>query len=213
MSKPDPRETLAKELAIAAAVTGTELSKLALAAMVEDLTAYPLERAVHAIRRARREVTRLTLAAIIERVEHGDGHPGADEAWAMCPLTEADSAVWTEQMARAYAVAAPLLKTDRIGARMAFKDAYAREVDQARLDRTPIAWRVTLGTDVARRETAIAEAVTRGRLSIEHARAYLPAPTTQIGANAVALIPMDDDALRKKWAELRDSLRRQGESR
>lgn len=205
--KPDPREVLAREVGIAAAVTGTELSVHALAAMVEDLAGYPLERAVHAIRRARREVTRLTLAAIIERVEHGDGHPGPDEAWAMCPLTEAETTVWTGEMARAFAIAHPLIQAgDRIGARMAFKDAYQREVDEARLERRPVQWHASLGTDVAAREKAIATAVARGRLTVERAQQLLPAPSTEVGAGATKLLPLDDDALKQRWSELRARL-------
>lgn len=199
----DPRETLAKEIAVAAAVSGTELSKVALAAMVDDLLAYPLDRAVNAIRRARREVPRLTLNAVIDRVELGDGHPGPDEAWAMCPATEADSVVWTEQMSRAFFVAQPLLdRGDRIGARMAFKDAYAREVEQARLARAPIKWTPSLGTDAEKREQAIAIAVERGRIGHETAAAYLPAPATDKGADATKLIAHDDSALRARWADL-----------
>lgn len=207
MSRTDPRETLAKEIAVAAAVTGSELSAPALAVMVEDLLGYPLDRAVNAIRRARRECTRLTLAGIIERVDGSDGHPGPDEAWAMCPMTEADSVVWTEQMARAYAIADVLVKAgDRIGGRMAFKDAYVREVEQARLARAPVHWTASLGTDQAKRETAITQALQSNRLTLERAQALLPAPTIEAAGALLQLPAQDDEALRRRWANLRAQL-------
>lgn len=215
MSATASRETLAREIGVAAAVTNTELSTPAVIAMVEDLSGYSLDAAVHAIRRARRECGpgRFCLAAIIERIEHGDGHPGADEAWAMCPLSEADSVVWTDEMARAYAIAQPLIATDRVGARMAFKDAYSREVDAARLERRPIQWRVSFGTDPMRREMALQQAVLQQRITVERARELLPAPSTEAGGKATQLLTFDDATLRQRWAEIARMLQmRQAES-
>jgi len=196
------QETLIREIGIAAAVTQTELSAPAILAMVEDLSVYPVDRAIAAIRRARREVNRLTLAAILERLERSDGHPGADEAWALCPMSEADTAVWTDQMAEAFGIASRLLPGDPVGARMAFRAAYERLVEHAREKAIQPRWWATLGTDPAKRETAIRDAVAKGRLTVERARALLPAPQTSAGGEATLQIAMDDTALRQRWRDL-----------
>lgn len=208
----DPRETLAREIAVAAAVTQTEVSAVAIAAMVDDLLEYPLDAAVHAIRRARREVSRLTLASIVERVEHADGHPGADAAWAMCPRSEADTVVWTDQMAEAYRVAYPLLQCgDQIGARMAFRDEYERLVDQARQKREPPTWRVSLGTDRDRREAPIMRAVELGRLPAATAQKYLPEPTNPKVLEAICALslpaPGDADLVKRRLEQVKAMLR------
>lgn len=210
----DPRETLAREIAVAAAVTQTDVSAVAIAAMVDDLLEFPLDAAVAAIRRARREVTRLTLHAIVERVESADGHPGADAAWAMCPRSEADTVVWTDQMAEAYRVAFPLLECgDRIGARMAFKDEYERLVAQARERREAPKWRVSLGTDKDRREAPIAQAVELGRLPAATAAKYLPAPENPAVAAALGVLALpapteaDADLVKRRLEQVKALLR------
>lgn len=46
----------------------------------------------------------------------------------MLPRNEADTAVWTQEMADAWRVALPLIRSGEIvAARMAFKEAYWRE--------------------------------------------------------------------------------------
>ena len=103
---------------------------------------------------------------------HGidDGRPEAETAWAMCPKSEEASVVWTEEMAAAFDVARQLLfDGDSIGARMAFKEAYAGEVARAREQRRPIHWTASLGWDKTDRLRALTEAVTKKRLSREQA--------------------------------------------
>ena len=75
---------LAEALAVTAELTGTELSVAAAKVMATDLAAYPRQQVLGALARCRRELkTRLTMAAVIERLD--DGRPGAEEAWAMIP--------------------------------------------------------------------------------------------------------------------------------
>lgn len=104
-----------------------------------------------------------------------DGRPGPDEAWAMIPRDEYASVVMTEEMVEALQFAQPLLdEGDQVAAWMAFKEAYARIVEQNR--RTGIApkWFPSLGRDIAGREKALAEAVRMGRLTVNHAVGLLP---------------------------------------
>ncbi len=96
-----------------------------------------------------------------------DGRPGSDEAWAGCvrAADETDTVVWTGEMAAAWEIARPVFDSgDEIGARMAFRDAYGRLVQEARDRGERPAWLVSEGFDAARRALAIERAVTAGRL-------------------------------------------------
>lgn len=165
---------ISAEIQATAELCGQPLSKIALAVMVMDLDGYPPQQVSGALRRCRREHRgRLTVEAIVSRLD--DGRPGAEEAWSMIPHSEAGSVVWTDEMATAFGAASPLLALgDHIAARMAFREVYQAAVSRARDARTPPVWRPSLGWDVAGRETALREAVEKGRLGIEHARLCAP---------------------------------------
>ena len=108
------------------------------------------------------------IVAQIDGLVADDGRPGAEEAWAMaCRASdEAETVVWSEEMAQAFAVCQPLLDMgDQIGARMTFKESYLRQVEDARRLRRPVSWTASLGHDQSRRNTALMEAETRGLLS------------------------------------------------
>lgn len=121
----------------------------------------------------------VTPAHIIDAIEKTspDGRPGADEAWALYPHDEATSAVITDEIAEAMQAASPLIDSgDRIGARMAFKDAYERIVSRNKAAGIAVRWFPSLGADPAGRHMAIDQAVKMGRLSHDHAQSLLPAP-------------------------------------
>lgn len=180
--------SLHEDIAVTAELTGTNLSEAAAEVMAVELAAYPREQVIRALSRCRKELkTRLTMAAVIERLD--DGRPGAEEAWAILPRSESQTAVWTEEMALAFGVASPLLHAgDPIAARMAFKETYSRLVAEARNERKPVNWTATLGHDPHGREGALAEAVAKGRLSLEHAREFIPGLPAPRGAPVVAAI-------------------------
>ncbi|HEU6456451.1 MAG TPA: hypothetical protein VN201_13410 [Roseateles sp.] len=119
-----------------------------------------------------------TPADLIAQIEaaRSDGRPGADEAWAMTPITEAQTVVWTNEIAEAFGIASTLLQSgDRVGARFAFKEAYERIVDQAkRSGRRPV-WQVSLGHDLQQRKQALLVAVDKGLLTAEQAHDACPA--------------------------------------
>ena len=117
-------------VAVAAELTGTELSDVAKGAMVEELAAHDLQTVLNALNRCRKELTgRLTLAAILQRLE--TGLPSADEAFGM--LLEGwrneDLTVVVPEIAMqaagngAYELFAA---NDKTGARMAFRESYER---------------------------------------------------------------------------------------
>lgn len=163
-------------LAVTAEVCGTEFSEPAAKAIVSRLSSYRLESVLKALDKCQTEVTgRLSLAAIIGRID--DGRPSADEAWSTAILAgdEASTVVWTTETAKAYWAAAALLdQGDKVGARMAFRDVYEREVSNARQAGTVAKWEATLGADPYQREQAIQQAAELNRLGREHANTLLP---------------------------------------
>lgn len=104
-----------------------------------------------------------------------DGRPGPDEAWGLVPHDEYRSVVWNDEISEAYGRSRYLLdEGDRVGARLAFKEAYEKIVKQKRSLGLPPKWIPSLGMDHAGRETAIVEAVQKGRLALESAMKHLP---------------------------------------
>ncbi|MFM0170610.1 hypothetical protein PQR33_14930 [Paraburkholderia sediminicola] len=123
---------------------------------------------------------------VISRLpEQSDGHPGADEAWAIA-LRGADeraSCVTTDEVLKAMLIARPVLdRGDEVGARMAFREAYARLVRLARAEQRPAKWFPSLGHDPVMRESVVMEGVRDGRICIDDARAVVPALASPEGA-------------------------------
>lgn len=118
-----------------------------------------------------------TPAEILKHLpKRGDDRPEADEAWAIAirAADEQETVVWTTEIAEAWAVAQPVFHGDEIGARMAFKAAYARIVERNRGVNAAPEWVVSQGHDSARRKEVLAQAVREGRLQLEHAKAAVP---------------------------------------
>ena len=119
-------------------------------------------------------------ADIIEQIDGatgGDGRPSDDEAWAIALTSqdEADSVVWTQETAEAFGICQSVMATgDKVGARMAFKDAYNRLVAASRQSGRPAQWNASLGWDLDRRAKVIEKAVTAGLLPAPTAKALLP---------------------------------------
>ena len=126
------------------------------------------------------------------------GHPTANEAWALVLSShdEAETVVWTEQIAEAAGIVQPILDAgDEVGARMAFRDAYERILRER--PESP-RWFPSLGSDPVRRQAALYRAVASGRLSSQHAAGLLPPPINAKGAFIAGLIggppaPMPND--------------------
>lgn len=165
---------LHEEIAVTAELCGTSLSEAAAEIMVTELAGYDRQQIIGALAKCRRELKgRLTMASVIERLD--DGRPGAEEAWAMLPKTESESAVWTDEARQAFGVVAGLLAAgDEIAARMAFREAYQRLVADSRDSRRPVSWTVSLGHDPRGREAVLRRAVELGRLPHEYAQQFLP---------------------------------------
>jgi len=96
-----------------------------------------------------------------------DGRPGAEEAWAVAlsASDEARTVVWTQEASLAWGICRPVLEAgDKVGARMAFKEAYARLVDASRCRHEPAEWSVSIGFDAQQRDAAIEQAQVAGLL-------------------------------------------------
>jgi hypothetical protein len=180
---------LIQAVAATAELCGARLSDAAARMLVADLEQYPEQHVLAALTRVRRKGKRFSLGSVLEEIDAQDGRPGADTAWSMLPRSEAQTVVWTAEMAQAWGVALPLMEAgDKFGAQRAFKEEYTRLCDAAREQGIAPAWTVALGHDPAGRAQPVQEAIALGRLSqnitqvlrLEQAAtpiAALPAPT------------------------------------
>lgn len=162
-------EELTQAVIVTGEVIGHEVKPVVALAIAKSLADYEPAKVLAALERCQRELAgRLTLAAILDRIE--DGHIGADEAWALCPRSEAETVVWTDEIASAFEAAKSLLdEGDIIAARMAFRDHYGKAVAAARTARREASWQVSLGHDKGGRIVPLKRAVALGRLTAEDA--------------------------------------------
>jgi GNAT superfamily N-acetyltransferase len=178
-----PSAALLEAVAVTAELCGRTFSDAAAKVFVSDLSVYPEHQVLAALVRCRKECRGLlTVADVVSRLD--DGRPGVEEAWATLPKTEAESAVWTSEARQAFGVAVRLLEArDEIAARMAFKEAYLRLVQQARDAGKPVEWHVSIGHDQRGRDGVLARAVELGRITHERAQSFapsLPAPDPRV---------------------------------
>lgn len=118
-----------------------------------------------------------------------DGRPGAEEAWAIAlrSTDEADTVIWTQEIAAAFAICRPVLDSSgAISARKPFLEAYMRLVTEARAIRRPAEWIASLGWDPARQVQAIKAATSAGQLVGPAATALLEGPAGDPTPSAAA---------------------------
>jgi hypothetical protein len=169
-----PSIALLEAIAVTAELCGRVFTAPAAKMFAHDLSRFPEEQVLAALTRCRREVRGvLTVQDVVSRID--DGRPGPDEAWALMPRDETQTIVWTDEMASAWGVALPLLDVgDNVGARLAFREAYARAVTLARDAGRAPHWQVSYGTDPHGRLLALLEAADRGRITREQAHRFAP---------------------------------------
>ncbi len=171
---------LLKAIAATAELCGKTYTPVAAQLFASDLDGFDETAVLAALTRCRKELDGkpFNVAAVISRID--DGRPGVEQAWAMLPHDEDSSTVWSEEMAQSWGIALPLLNDgDRIGARMAFKEAYTKQVADARDRKESPKWTVSFGRDVGGRQAALTEAVRHNRLSLNHAVGLLPADAAE----------------------------------
>ena len=109
------------------------------------------------------------------------GWPGADEAWALMPKSECESAMLTNEMAQAMDASAPLLQArDQNGARMAFRDTYNRLTEAAKIEGRGPKYFPSFGDDKVGALNMLAKAVSHGLIPIERAIECRPEHATEI---------------------------------
>lgn len=166
------KDAVIKALAVVCELTQTVYSDAAQKVVLAQLSGYPSAQVLKSLERCAAECKyKLTLADVIQRLE--DGRPGPEEAWALFPKSEAEAGCVTEEMSVAWGAAASLYETDEVGARMAFREAYTRELRNARAQGTPPRWRLSPGHDKALTEAAAAEGLRKGLLSPAAALEYV----------------------------------------
>jgi len=218
MLSSDDRAQLAGAICATAETLGQTISAAAAELMAEDLAVFAQTDIRKALQACRRELTgKLTLAAVLQRIQAEDGRPGKDEAWAIAMTTndEFETVVLTDEIQMALAAAKPVLDAgDKIGARMAFISAYERFVSQARDDVKPVNWHVSVGFDASRRVEAITKAVQLQRIPQERGHLYLAdlrvAPVTDDGRALAGLITGDvvepSPKIREKLQAVKESM-------
>lgn len=159
---------LVEELGATMELSGQQIRPAALKLLAEDLEHIdkPMLRLALARIRAEHRGPILT-GTVLQYVDHAMGRMLPAEAYALA-LGSADqhaTVVWTDEIAQAWAVAAPLLAAnDKFGARQAFLESYGRITGEARaLRRRPVV-QVSLGHDPEGRTRAVQEAMAAGRL-------------------------------------------------
>lgn len=120
------------------------------------------------------------LLAILRPAELS-GRPGPEEAWSIAvrACDEAETVVMNDEIALAWGAAKPIFDLgDEVGARMAFKEVYERQVSAAT---GPAKWWPSLGTDQHKRDVALSEARRKGLLPAPQVAALLPNHTDDKG--------------------------------
>jgi len=187
----DHEEDRLVELLVATAeVIGDQLRPTAVAYMVRDLSCYPLAQLERALDSCRRELKgRLSLAAVLERID--DGHPAPNEAWAVAiqAADERNTVVWTTLTQQGWSTVLPLvLAGDKIAARQAFLETYSRLLKEARAARVPASYNPSLGFDLASRSAALSDALSKGLLAHEQVSEHLQLTAAAPAFNPVALL-------------------------
>ena len=174
---------LIKAIAITVELLGGEsMSPAAARIFAEELSSFPLNQSLKALRKCSREVKgRLTLADVISRIE--DGRPGKEEAWAMMPKGDQDSGAVTQEMATAFALCRDdFARGNENSAKATFYAKYIELVQASRDEGTPVNWFPSQGDDSAGHEQATHESRNRNRAAQDlpalpfTPRESLPAP-------------------------------------
>lgn len=218
MLSSDQLAQLAAAIVATAETLGQAISAAAAEMMADDLAGYDQAPIAEALRACRRELTgKLTLAAILQRIQGADGRPEPNEAWAIAleSFDEASTVLVTPEIQQAAAAALPIfLARDKVGARMAFIAAYERVVRAARAAGQPLSWSLSLGHDPQGRVLAIQEAQRLGRLLAPTAALLLaqhsPEPVTTDGHAIAGLLTGNGAApspeLQARWRQVKAGL-------
>ena len=152
---------------------GGEATPKVVALMAADFQVFPKHQLKEALRRVRMESAgKLTPKTLLDQLDALHGRIGGDEAFALVlkARDETQTVVWTDEIAQAWTACAPLLQgRDQVGARMAFKQAYERIVQDARAQLKRPKPLVSIGSDPELRRVAVTQAHEQGFLPLQMA--------------------------------------------
>lgn len=97
-----------------------------------------------------------------------DSRPGVEEAWAIAvqAMDERNTVMLNNEISEASMASQPIFESgDEVGARMAFREIYARLIAEARAKGLPAVWWPSLGTDRDGRHAVLQKAVGDGLIS------------------------------------------------
>jgi len=170
-------------------IYGKSMTEAGVKMIANDLSCMSLEKCIYALEKCRKELrTFPTIADILKYANESDGRPGPEEAWAMVPKNEFDSVVWTDEMRDAFFICYNMIETDEVAARMAFREAYIKRVQEARDAGRNANWTATLGHYPESRRVVIEEAVRLGRLGFTEAQKLLPGLNVTVNAGMKKLV-------------------------
>jgi hypothetical protein len=106
---------------------------------------------------------------------------------------ERETAVLSDEMRIGWIACQPILDLgDEVGARLAFRESYTREVEKARKMAVAPRWTPTIGNDPTLRQTRLREAVEARRIGLDAVRSLLPGPTPHQIAQVAGLLEGPD---------------------
>lgn len=172
-------------IATAFELTGSSLSEEGLEMVEDALSGYSDDDILLSLKLCLKQVKgKIGIPDIISRIpKTANMRPGADEAFAALPRSEFESVVWTPEMARAHGEVFELLRTDPVGARMAFREVYNRLCDESEAKGIPVQWEFSGGTDKAHRELVLKDALALGKLGKSYVKKMLPVHDEPINEN------------------------------
>jgi len=186
--------------------SGRELDDDQIPAYLDALRKHDVVQVMDAIRCCHEQVKgHLAPRDIIDRIatEPGAEWWGADEAWAKCPTSEAETAAMNDEMAKAHSDATGNT-SDPVAQRMAFRSIYERLVREARSAGKTPRWWMSHGTDKGQRERALRDAQLQGLLSSEAAKAMLPDGSSEDTNLKQLMDGIDERAVRSHEQMIRD---------
>jgi len=165
-------KSLVKNLIGTAECLGQTLSENAALMMLSELAGYPSDQVNAALKECLRTLSgRLTLAAILERLQACDDHPAPDEAWIIALAAEnpSNKQAVTRLIQQAFKFVKPALDFgDKFGARAGFIERYKRLLAEARAQRKPADWKAP--PKPAENETGQQNALPKPEINPEQAR-------------------------------------------
>ena len=106
---------------------------------------------------------------------------------------ERETGVLTDEMRIGWIACQPILdRGDEVGARLAFRESYARAVEKAQKIAVAPRWTPILGVIPTLRKTRLKKATEAGRIGMDAVRTLLPGPTPHQIAQVAGLLEGPD---------------------